>query len=178
MSSKTPLLILLAGFQGSGKTTLAQKLVNKYGLILISPDKIRQQLFDRGVKFSEDFANLVDQTRDELIKKAVSAGISVVVDTNMVPERIEKIKKDLAGQNYKLLTIFLDTPQGILAERVTRRPQIEGVYRGTPNELTASLTAHGDIKKDNYDLVIDTGKSSPNKTFQTAVKTIIVCLKK
>lgn len=172
MKPKIPLLVLLAGFQGSGKTTLAEKLVEKYSLTLISPDKIRQQLFDSGMKFSENFAGLVDQTRDEQILKAITSGKSAVVDTNMVPERIIKIINDLKGQNYKLVTIFLDAPDHVLTQRVGKRPQIEGVYRGTGAELKQSQTTHGNIAKEGYDVVIDTEKNNPEETFQIAIKSI------
>lgn len=172
MTLKKPLLILLAGFQGSGKTTLAQKLVDAYGLKLISPDVTRQKLFDRGVKFSEGFAKLVDNTRDEQIQEAIQSGQSAVVDTNVVPARIAKIKKGLENQNYKLITVFLDAPRAVLAQRVGNRPQLEGVYRGTGAELEASITTHCNITKRDYDIVINTWKNSPEKTFQTAAKKI------
>lgn len=168
----TPLLILLAGFQGSGKTTLAQKLVNAYGLKLISPDTIRQELFDRGVKFSTGFANLVDKTRNEQVKDLIIAGKSVVCDTNMVPQRIAKIVKDLSGQNYRLVTIFLKAPRDVLAQRVGSRPQIEGVYRGTTGELEDALEKHGAIPKNGYTLVIDTKKCSPEETFRATAQAI------
>lgn len=168
-----PLLILLAGFQGSGKTALAQKLVDKYNLTLISPDKIRQELFDRGVKFSEDFVKLVDKTRDEQIQKTISAGQDAICDTNMIPARIAKIKKDLASCNYQLITIFLDAPQDILTSRITTRPQEKGVYPGTTKELEDSLEKFGDVDKKGYDLVIDTQKYNPEQTFEAVAPEIM-----
>ncbi len=172
MTPKKPLLILLAGFQGSGKTTLAKKLAHEYNLKLISPDEIRQELFDQGVKFSADFVSLVDQTRDEQIKKLIIAGKSVICDTNMIPQRIAKIKRDLIGQNYELVTVFLDAPREVLAQRVGNRPQIEGVYRGTGGELEQSMTTHGDIAKEDYDMVINTEKNSPGQALSCAARAI------
>ncbi len=115
----------------------------------------------------------VEKIRDEQIKVAITSGKSAVVDTNMVPPRIAKIKSDLTGQNYKLITIFLDAPRQVLARRVEERPQIEGVYRGTNGELEDAFEKHGEIAKDDYYLVIDTGKNSPDKTYQIAAGVIM-----
>lgn len=170
---QTPVLVLLAGFQGSGKTTLAQRIVDYLGFTLISPDIIRQKLFDRNIHHSKEFTNLVDETRDSLIKRAVLAGISAVCDTNMVPGRVIKIISDLKGQKYKLVTIFLDAPRQVLAKRIEERPQTAGVYRGTTGELEKSITTHGDITKEDYDVVINTEENSPGQALSCAARAIM-----
>lgn len=44
-SSHPPLAIFLAGFQGSGKSTIANSLQHKFGFTVVSLDDVRNLLF-------------------------------------------------------------------------------------------------------------------------------------
>ncbi|MCK4896882.1 MAG: AAA family ATPase, partial [Candidatus Heimdallarchaeota archaeon] len=45
MGRRAPLVILLAGLPGTGKSTLARKLARRYRLEHISTDSVRKRIF-------------------------------------------------------------------------------------------------------------------------------------
>ena len=72
-------VILMRGIQGSGKTTRAKELVTHSGLVRISRDDIRQQLFGslHGGNIDED---LVTDVETGMAKAVLRTGKSVVID--------------------------------------------------------------------------------------------------
>src|SRR5262245_54029987 len=66
-----PRLLLLGGFQGSGKTTVLELLQTNPGIIVVSPDEIRHNLFAQEYPFSEEFVRVVNATKFELVRRAL-----------------------------------------------------------------------------------------------------------
>ena len=160
---EVPILLLMAGYQGSGKTTTLKSLQRDLGLIITSPDEIRHKLFARGLPFSEDFVKTVNQTHAALIKKVGKTGYSFAVDSIMTPKRIEWLLKCLEDEgvtNYKVVKVLLNAPVDVLIDRVKTRPAMDNLYKGTVEELEASMKEHGELDPLAYDLVIDTSKAS------------------
>jgi cytidylate kinase len=161
---KSPVVIMLGGFQGSGKTTVADVLAKENNLVVISPDEIRFNLFDQGANFSEDFVRLVNATKYELLDRCLGSRYSVIVDQAITPTRVKIVRELLNGYpDYKLVSIFLTAPEEILKKRVSQRPEIAGKYRGTAEELKESIRRYaeryGDPVSGGYDLIIDTEKN-------------------
>lgn len=153
-----PFLLLIGGFQGSGKTSVIEEIKDDFGLIVISPDEIRYLMFSKEIPFSEDFVTLVNATVKILLKKALATGYSVVLDRNMTEQRMELIKTVLLEENrdYLIISVLLTAPQEELERRVNDRSEYEGKYKGTVDELRASCAKYGQPDESIYDLVIDT----------------------
>jgi adenylylsulfate kinase-like enzyme len=157
---KKPILLWMGGFQGAGKTSVIENLKNKINFIIISPDEIRHELFERKIKFGEEFVKMVDDIRNELIESGLKTNNHIIVDQRTTEERVDLAKILIKNSNYILKTVYLEAPFGILKERVSRRSQIKGLYKGTVEELETLWKIDGNKNIDFHDLIIDTNKNS------------------
>ena len=76
-----PLLILLYGFPGAGKTYFARQLCEQIQAAHVQGDRIRSELFDQPHYDKEENA-VVSQLMDYMTEEFLSAGLSVVYDAN------------------------------------------------------------------------------------------------
>ncbi len=161
-----PTLLLMGGFQGSGKTTVLDVLQPSLNAAIISPDEIRHNLFAKGHQFSQEFARIVNAAKFELIKRAVEQGHSAVVDQSLTPDRVALAQRLIDHHSkYRFLTVFLTAPTEVLKERVSLRPELPGRYKGTFLELESSMekyeSMYGDPQVGGYDLIIDSSTNDP-----------------
>ena len=155
---RKPILLLLGGFQGSGKTTTVE-LIKKYiDLIVISPDEIRYQLFAKKMPFGEKFVKTVEEARNKLLKEAIKTKQDIVIDQRVTPPRILIAKEIIKNSDYQLKLVLLNAPKKVLIERINNRLEIPGKYKGTVSELEICMKEYGDHDLSLYDLVIDTDK--------------------
>jgi predicted kinase len=129
-----PVLFITVGLVGTGKTTLAQALAKRLGLVVISSDVIRKQL--AGIPLTEhrfeEFsggiysAESTRKTYDELFyqaKQFLSVGTSVVLDASFIKsaERVkaEELAKEIGADFYALECVLgEDTIKQRLAQRL------------------------------------------------------------
>lgn len=80
--ASAPILVLMAGFAGAGKTTLATWLHQKFGWTILSKDQLKRTRLARGEEVSQAaeqaFEDLFMLIEEEVIKQ----GRSVIVDTS------------------------------------------------------------------------------------------------
>lgn len=155
LSKEHPLLILLGGFQGSGKSTIAESLQKTHQITVIPTDAIRYELLQRHI-IGDLFAEMVSSISKILLLKGLENRFHIVIDANAHEKRIREITDLMKDYpKYKLLKIYLRTSEAKLFERIASRSQIEGRYQGQPDDLKGSLKS---VKMNltDYDLVLDT----------------------
>ncbi len=152
-SQTHPLVILLGGFQGSGKSTIADSLHKTHQITVISSDAIRHELLQRHI-VGDLFAEMVSSISKILLMKSLEKGLHIVIDAH--EKRIREITHLMNEYpNYKILKIYLHTSEQKLFERLASRFKIEGRYQGQPDDLKGSL-ATAKMNRADYDLVIET----------------------
>lgn len=166
-TQKQPILILIGGFQGSGKSSLVTRIKEVYDTNVISTDSIRQSLFDRGVKVSPEFSRYVSNIYGNLVKKCLKINSNIVVDANSHSRRIAEMRKLLEENNshYSTVKIFLNASEAALRDRVKTRKPISGCYQGTESDLEAALSSTK-IDLEDYDLIVDTDNLSQSNVFE------------
>lgn len=154
---KSPVVLVVSGFQGAGKTTVLDILTSHINPIIISPDQIRHELFAKGMKFSFEFIHTVNATRNNLLKLALSTKLNIAIDQFMNPDRIKVLEK-IIGENkeYRVIKILLLAKKKTLIQRVKSRKTLPGTYKGTVNELKASINEYKEIDISLYDKVLNT----------------------
>ncbi len=157
-----PILLLLGGFQGSGKSTVIDSLSSLSPLLVVSPDEIRHLLFQR-IPFSEVFSRTVCAARNRLIAKAATTGNHIAEDNNAIPMRIDIFRSLVDLDKYRVLTCYLDASKDALIQRLSSRQTQPGRYKGTVDELEANMQAYGEPDLSAYDVVFDTEKQSPQE---------------
>jgi len=145
-----PMVLLLGGFQGSGKTTVVNSLKNDLGSVVVSGDEIRQRLFDKKYLLSEKFRQIVKATYSKMFKNLFKAGYSVVSDLNATPDRIKRVKKFLKDENlnnYNLLTVYLQTSKKELVRRLNSRKNVSSRYKGTVDAQAVAKVIRNRMKE-------------------------------
>jgi len=170
--NRKPILLLLGGFQGSGKTTTVELIRKNIDLLIISPDEIRYQLFAKKMPFGEKFVNTVEETRNKLLKEAIKTKRDIVIDQRVTPPRILAAKEIIKNSDYQLKIVFLKTPEEVLINRVTNRAEIQGKYKGTVDELKACLQEDRKLDLSLYDFVIDSNKHSPSEVAKKIIEEV------
>jgi predicted kinase len=154
-----PVIILIGGYQGSGKSTLISKVTHTFDANVISNDRIRQQLFDRGYHpdTTPEFSNYVNSIFINLFQTALSQNTHIIIDANAHAKRLEAIYKLLqeCSSEHSVVKILLTASPETLKDRVRTRSPTPGAYQGTESDLEASLRVYS-INPEDYDLVIDT----------------------
>lgn len=97
-----PALVVVCGAPGTGKTTLARRLAQDLGLILIAKDDLKEALADEhGVGDRERSRELGRMAYDELYAKAaalLAAGTGVVLEANFYRDPSEQHLRSLAAR--------------------------------------------------------------------------------
>lgn len=116
-----PLLILLYGMPGSGKTFFARQLTDQLACAHIQGDRIRDELFENPT-YSKEENHIVASLMSYMASEFLHAGISVVFDTNAMRLTQRRALRNLAiksGAETVLLWLQIDPDSAF--KRASRR---------------------------------------------------------
>jgi predicted kinase len=142
------MLVVITGHPGSGKTTLAKTLADKYTTVFISKDALKERIFDglgTGDKeWSLKVSGVAHRIMDDIVRQELSAGHSVIVESNFKPEidseRFSAIAKE---QDADCVQILCRADGDVLFERWNRR-----IATGERHEGHVEAISLDDIRRD------------------------------
>lgn len=105
-----PLLVLLYGMPGSGKTFFARQLCEQISAAHVQGDRIRDELFENPT-YSKEENHIVASLMTYMASEFLQAGISVVFDTNAMRMSQRRALRNLAikaGAHPVLLWLQID----------------------------------------------------------------------
>ncbi len=129
-------LIIVSGLPGTGKTTLAKKIANEFGFVMVSMDEIKEVMWNTmGHEFDFEFADKVGKTVFELlfhfVDLALFKGASLVIEAHFHPElnndRFNKLKEKYF---IKLIQVYCDCDTEILKNRFSERMKKDSYHKG------------------------------------------------
>lgn len=144
-----PVIILVRGIQGSGKTTLAKNLV-KYDnkLVRINRDDIRAMLC---TEWTYAFESIVIKMQLSMVKAALDKGYSVVIDdvSNLNEKTINRLKQTFPNTEIQLKDICLltDVNECIRRDALRENPIGEKVIRETYNRYIDVIEHYTSMNK-------------------------------
>jgi hypothetical protein len=127
-----PLLILVRGLPGTGKSTIALSISEQLGLELLQTDVVRRSVFGTSGdlpgfnegRYRPENRLRVYETMHEQAAKLLSRGTSVVLDGTYLAAPLRNAAADLAKQHHaKLLVVHCQCPDDIALQRINARAQ-------------------------------------------------------
>lgn len=114
-------LIIIAGANGSGKTTFSTYILEKTGFAFLNADEIERELLVSKLQAGKEFFKRLEYL--------VASGESIVLEStlsgNYLVKMIEKIKQ--SGYSISIVYIFLDSPQDCI-QRIRLRVKLGGHF--------------------------------------------------
>jgi len=121
---KKPILYIIHGFLGSGKTTFSKKLSLETGAVHINPDEWCMKLFDKK-NYEQHWEKCFDETVNILWEKAaeyLSNGTDVIFDMGFWDRQSRNHAKSIAAKcNSDFKHYYLYVPDDIAKERILSR---------------------------------------------------------
>jgi hypothetical protein len=136
-----PALLITAGLMGCGKSTMAQSLAGRLGLVVISSDVTRKRLasvretehrfeaFDTGI-YSPGFSRKTYDAMYDQARSILSEGGSVIIDASFIKSGERLRAKSLAEESGACFFILECT----LNEELTRKRLAERLEHGTVSD--------------------------------------------
>ncbi len=124
-----PVLVVVSGLPGTGKTHFCRKLAERRPLLIIESDDVRQKLFPNPV-FSPEESARVFAVIHRLIADYLAGGISVILDaTNLLERHREAVQLIALRHGAKHILVQAKAPRQIVKERLEAR--VRGLNAGT-----------------------------------------------
>lgn len=174
-----PILLLIGGYPGAGKTSLIHAMTQVHDLDVISWNAIRQALLDRHLKGSPYDWEIIEAVNHNLFKTCLQNSANIVIDANAYSKNIklfeELLEVEHAEDRYRIIKICLNPPSEILLSRVRAREQKETLHQGTEDDVIKDLNSeHKRIQMDDYSLII---KNDSDIDFETELNIVNSFLK-
>jgi predicted kinase len=126
-------MIIMHGLSGSGKSTIAAKLVEALGAIQIRSDVVRKHLFDldaaaqtdsaldQGI-YTDDATELTYRRLQNIAQTIIDADFTVILDATFLQQsRRRQMLETQTGTACKRIIINCEAPVGELRKRIIER---------------------------------------------------------
>jgi len=128
-----PLLIMMYGYPGSGKSYVARQLTTQIQAAHVQGERIRYELFENP-RYDKQENTVVAQLMDYMTQEFLAAGISVIYDTNALRAAQRHGLRDVARKAHaQSLVIWLQIDADSSFSRSQQRDRRKSDDRYSPN---------------------------------------------
>jgi len=116
-----PLLVMLYGFPGSGKTFFSRQICEQLAATHVQSDRIRAELFETP-SYSKDENHVVISLMNYMMGEFLSAGVSVVYDVNALRANQRRALRNMAHKmGAETILVWLQIDQDSAMNRTAKR---------------------------------------------------------
>ncbi len=118
-----PVLVVVSGLPGSGKSYFSRKLAEKLPSVIVESDAVRKTLF-RVPNYGEAESQRVFLVCHHLIFDLLQRGRSVILDaTNLEEGNREQLYRIADSVRAKMVIVRVEAPEDVIKERLERRQE-------------------------------------------------------
>lgn len=167
-----PILIMLYGYPGAGKTFFARQLCEEIGAAHVYDDRIRFELFEQP-RYDRQETELINHLMSYMAEEFLSAGVAVVYDTNAMRTSQRQRLRELARKHKaESMLLWLQIDLESAFTRVVKRDRRKTDDKYTsPMDRTTFEAVVGQMQNPgvNEDQIVISGKH----TFHTQKTAIL-----
>lgn len=166
-----PLLILLYGYPGSGKTFFARQLSESFQAAHLHSERIRGELFENP-HYDKEENDVITQLMDYMAGEFLSAGLSVIYDGNSLRAQSRRALRDMARKYHTqpvLVWFQVDAETSYTRTQRRDRRRADDKYAGPNDRATFERIAGAMQNPQNEDYIVVSGKH----TFDTQLSAFI-----
>jgi predicted kinase len=155
-----PLLILLYGFPGAGKSHFAHQLSEHLQVAHVHGDRIRGELFETP-QYDKEENDVITHLMDYMTSEFLNAGLSVIYDVNAMRAAQRRLLRDMARKHHaQPLLVWFQIDLDSAYARVTGRDRrkAEDKYAGPSDQGTFERQVGSMQNPQNEDYVVVSGK--------------------
>ncbi len=172
MQKNKPLMFLIAGLSGTGKSTVARKIAVDYHATLINTDIVRKEVagIDRFEQHHDQFntglydPKKIDETYEQVMQRAslsLKKGQNVVLDATFQKKKYREMAHHIAGKYHtKLVIVQCICPDIIVKKRLDGRVKKKSVSDGRWEIYQTQKTTFEPFTVDETCRTIDTSNES------------------
>jgi predicted kinase len=130
---RRPVLAVLVGLPGTGKTHFAESLRERTGAVVLESDDLRKRLVARPTYSAAESQRLFEAIHGA-IGRLLQASAAIVLDaTNLAEREREPLYAMAEAQGAQLVLVQLTAPGPVVRERLARRQQQDAETRSDAN---------------------------------------------